>query len=417
MAMHRLFIHFSPPALGPRLVALAMISGLACVGGEPPGVSVARAGASPAVILISMDGTRPADVTRESIPSLVALAERGLVAERLIPATPSDTFPSHVTLATGVEPEQHGVVGNAFRDSELGLFRKSDAHDFIDVEPIWSYLAAHGLESASYHWPGSEGVWRSGRGPRYRMRFADPATEGEKVAQILQWLDLPEKDGRPHLITAWFRGGDGAGHEYGPGSPEVGRLLASQEGALAALVAGLEERGLFEMTTVIVVSDHGMVAAEHEVDLRHALSEAGIDAEVFGAGGSASILLSHSARRASDAVDRIIAVARGLGLYAVRRTEAPAEMRVANARFGDVVVRAQVGTAIVYADRGIAGYHGYESSMLEMGGIFIASGRGVEPGIRIPPVRAVDVTPTVLRLLGLGPAEWMEGTAIPLILP
>jgi len=411
------YISCARSTLGASIVALAIVSGLACAAGEAADRATPRSAASPAVILISMDGTRPDDVTRQSVPSLVALAEGGLVAERLIPATPSNTFPSHVTLATGVEPERHGVVGNAFRDPERGPFRKSEAHDFIEVEPIWSHLAAHGLESASYHWPGSEGVWRSGRGPRFRIRFADAASEDEKVAQILRWLDLSENDGRPHLITTWFRGGDGAGHRYGPGSPQVGLQLASQDAAIWALVAGLGERGLLDTTTIIVVSDHGMAAAEHEVDLRGALSEAGIEVEVYGAGGFASILLSDSAHRAPDAIDRVIAVAHGLGLHAVRRTEASAEMRVANVRFADVVVRAQLGTAIVYSNRGIAGYHGYESSAPEMGGIFIASGRGVEPGTRIPPVRAVDVTPTILRLLGLGSAEWMEGTAIPQIQP
>ena len=51
----------------------------------------------PTVILISMDGTRPADLTRERLPELIRLAERGARAERLVPSLPSNTFPNHVS--------------------------------------------------------------------------------------------------------------------------------------------------------------------------------------------------------------------------------------------------------------------------------------------------------------------------------
>ena len=36
-----------------------------------------------------------------------------------------------------------------------------------------------------------------------------------------------------------------------------------------------------------------------------------------------------------------------------------------------------------------------------MGGIFLATGRGVAKGARLPPVHAIDVAPTIARLTGI----------------
>ena len=49
-----------------------------------------------------------------------------------------------------------------------------------------------------------------------------------------------------------------------------------------------------------------------------------------------------------------------------------------------------------------------------MGALFLAAGRGVRPGLRLGEVRAVDVAPTVLALLGVEAPRWMEGRVLPL---
>ena len=49
-----------------------------------------------------------------------------------------------------------------------------------------------------------------------------------------------------------------------------------------------------------------------------------------------------------------------------------------------------------------------------MAGIFFALGRGVDPGVRPGRVRALDVAPTVLALLGAPQPAAMTGGPIPL---
>lgn len=378
----------------------------------PGGAAAARPST---VILISLDGTRPADVTDADLPSVAALRRLGASAQSMIPASPSNTFPGHVTMVTGVEPERHGLVNNVFVDPERGAFARQDIPSWIEVEPIWSWLAGRGIVSAAYYWVGSEGPWPpTGRGPLHWMPFSSSTSERTKVDQMLAWLDLEDAALRPRLVTSWFHGADHAGHHEGAGTDAARESLRVQDAQIARLVAGLEARAAFETTTLIFVSDHGMVGAERTVNLDALYEQAGLRARVLGIGGFATVTLASSAgadRRAADAA-RAVEIARAEGLEAHARASAPATWRVDHPRFGDVVVRAPVGTAIVYGDLALGGYHGYDPLEPSMRAILFARGRGAQPGGDLGVVRAVDVAPTVLHLLGETPPDWMQGRVI-----
>jgi hypothetical protein len=413
------------PRLRTALAALALVA-----------LAHAAAAAAPSVVLISLDGTRPSEV--RSLPSFRRIAEHGAFGAGLVPAFPSNTFPNHVTLVTGVSPDRHGIVNNVFFDPQRGLYRYASDPSWIEVEPLWSLLARAGMPSASYFWVGSEGSWRSGLGPRDWKAFDASVPESEKVRQILAWLAAADP---PRLVTSWFHGADGAGHRFGPGSPEVAETLRKQDAAVGALLDGLEGRGLLASTTLLLVSDHGMVPVVHSVDLERALREAGIRADVIGGGGFATVSLREPRRwfflpntggtgssRAQRA-ERAAAVARGLGLEAWVRGAGPAELATRNRRFGDVVALAPPGTLIIGHTDSIGqaaaalvaaplrGAHGYRPELAEMTGLFAAIGRGVEPGSHPPLVHAVDVAPTVLSLLGMTPPDWMEGRPVSLSAP
>ena len=361
------------------------------------------------VIMISLDGTMPADVHAAKLPTLDALARRGATATRLVPVFPTNTFPNHVSLVTGVVPAVHGIVNNVFFDPQRGLFRYSEDPTWIEVEPLWAIASRHGIVSAAYYWVGSEGPWRNGYGPRYWKTFDAGTPESEKVEQILAWMDIESPDDRPRLITSWFRGVDGAGHRFGPGSSEAYAALRHQDRVLARLVEKLDERGTFETTIVLVVSDHGMAPVTRSVDLKAALRAEGIEAEVFGAGGLATVSVAGGRPEAA----KVVAAARALGLDARFPSEAPRDLPMANPRFGDVVVLAPAGTVISsLPGRLMRGAHGYPPDEPGMSAFLIAAGGGVRPGFGLGDVRILDVAPTVLAWLGIAPPGWMEGRPI-----
>jgi len=69
------------------------------------------------VLLISIDGLRPADVLQAGqrglrLPNLRRFMTEGSYATDVRGVLPTLTYPSHTTLLTGVSPEQHGIAGN-----------------------------------------------------------------------------------------------------------------------------------------------------------------------------------------------------------------------------------------------------------------------------------------------------------------
>jgi Type I phosphodiesterase / nucleotide pyrophosphatase len=354
----------------------------------------------PTVVLISMDGTRPADLSVENLPSLVELGRMGARASALVPVDPSNTFPAHVSLATGVRPDVHRLVNNSFIDPVRGRFDRDDAHLWIESEPIWSIAERHGIATASYYWVGSEGPWSGGPGPRTSRNFSSRTKEEAKVDRILEWLSMSDSPHRPRLITAWFHGADHSSHVDGPGADSLSEELAPQDAAIARLIREMEARKLFQSTTLLFVSDHGMAAAEKRVNLSRMLGRARLGVSVIGVGGFAMIVFDDG-RRTSERVERAVSIAREAGLEAWEREKAPASWHVSDVRFGDIVVRAPIGTAIVTSFTRIDGFHGYDATQPEMAGILVARGRGVEAGTLLGSLSSLAVAPTVLRLLEL----------------
>ena len=75
-----------------------------------------------AVLLVSVDGLRADVIGTGAMPTLDALAARGVRARWMTPSYPSLTFPNHYTLVTGLRPDHHGIVNNTMRDQVLGWF-------------------------------------------------------------------------------------------------------------------------------------------------------------------------------------------------------------------------------------------------------------------------------------------------------
>jgi hypothetical protein len=374
-----------------------------------PALSQAPADRMPTVVLISMDGTRPDDVTLEALPSLVKLGKAGLRAAALIPVDPSNTFPSHVSLVTGVRPEQHRLVNNLFVDPIRGRFSRKAPHTWIESEPIWSIAERNGIPTASFYWVGSEGPWQGGPGPSESKKFSSRTREKTKVTQILKWLDIEDPAKRPRLITSWFHGADHAGHVSGPGAAAVAKSLVPQNEQIERLIQEMEKRNLFETTTLIFVSDHGMAEAPKRLNLGKELRRAGLQVSLLGTGGFAIGVFKDGEKTAAE-LERAVEIARNAGAEAWVRTEAPEDWHVADPRFGDFVVRVSVGTAIVGAMTLIDGFHGYRSTEPEMAGILVAGGRGVSKGAVLGRVSSLAIAPTVLRLLELPiPPQMKEG--------
>jgi len=408
----------SPPA---GLALALLLVGLPDAGADGTGTSDAAAGdPAPIVIVLSWDGVRHDYPDWAEFPALGRIEREGARAERLLPPFPSLTFPAHVTLATGTHPDRHGIVANNFWEGERRYDHSADA-SWIQAEPIWAAAERQGVRSAVFFWVGSETDWR-GRGASYRKSpFDSKIGEAEKVDQLLAWLDLPEPQ-RPRLLMAWWHGADRVGHRRGPERSYIVPQLADQDAQLARLLEGIDRRGLWPRTTLFIVSDHGMTLATHKLDAEATLESAGVEARVARAGGAAYVYLAEP-RDAARAAAAFRALS---GVTVYTREEIPEQLRVRHdKRTGDLMLLAQppamfarvnageqvlLGLARLFG-RG-AGMHGYRPEHPDMGGVFLALGRGVAPGTRLGSVRAIDVAPSVAALLRIEAPAQAEGRAV-----
>jgi predicted AlkP superfamily pyrophosphatase or phosphodiesterase len=278
------------------------------------------------------------------------------------------------------------------------------------------------VRAAVFFWVGSDTDWH-GVGATYRRTpFDEAVPESEKVDQILAWLDLPE-DRAPSLILSWWQGCDGVGHKWGPENRRISGQLAQQDRELARLLDGLDAREAWSTTTVVLVSDHGMVEVDRAIDLKSLFEKSGLRAEVINGGGMAHLYLERPADR-----ERVLELLGELpGVRAYAGESLPEHLRAYHPRrSGDVIAvaepphlferlrgwdRFKVSTWRTL--RGPTGAHGFDPELPEMGALFRAMGRGVPAGVRIGPQRAVDVAPTVARLLGIDPPRHAEGRPIP----
>ena len=386
-------------------------------------LAAGMAAAEPTVVVLSFDGVRHDFLEFGELPAFERIARDGARAQALVPVFPSSTFPNHVALATGAPSEVHGIVGNRFLDPVLGEFDYGNDARFIEAEPVWAAAERQGVRSAAFFWVGSETDWR-GRGAALRKTpFDGGIGEREKVEQILAWLDLPAAE-RPRLIMSWWHGADAAGHQNGPGHEETRAMLRRQDHWLGELIAGVDARGLWSDLTLLVVSDHGMVEVQNTHDVAAVLDDAGIPARVYQASALANVHLD----RAEDAERAVAAISRLPGVRAFERSDLPEALRYDHVRSGDVIALADPGIALWRAWRGLdllhragspfgrkVGAHGYDpSATTDVHGIFVALGRGVGRGIRLPRVRTIDVAATITALLEIDPPAHSKGAPIPL---
>ncbi|KAI0411862.1 alkaline-phosphatase-like protein [Xylaria grammica] len=229
---------------------------------------------APTTLIISLDGFRADFLTRGLTPRLNAFIKEGVSPLYMTPSFPSVTFPNHYTLATGLYPESHGVVGNTFWDPALqDEFYYTDPDRSLEPkwwggEPFWVTAELQGVRTAVHMWPGSEAHIHD-MDPSFLDKYNGKEILPKKVDRILEFIDQPglenarvDEQLRPQLIAAYVPNVDAIGHLYGPNSTEIQTTISEVDTMLDDLFQGLEQRNLTGIVNVIIVSDHGMATTD-----------------------------------------------------------------------------------------------------------------------------------------------------------
>lgn len=197
------------------------------------------------------------------------------------------------------------------------------------------------------------------------------------------------------------------------------RVWQAVDAELRKLLAGLD----LSRTTVVLVSDHGMLPVHTAVDPNALLAEAGLLAKkdvpatgpvayAIGDGGAAHVYVENGgASTLTDLASRFAAwqvEGESPILEVVDRQEA-ARMGLDHPNSGDLVLFARDGYVFRQLPEGrssgpapVYGAHGHLGTHPELRGIYLALGAGVRKG-NGGTVRATEVAPRVASWLGISP--------------
>ena len=364
------------------------------------------------LLLISIDGYRHDYLDRGLSPTLAALAKDGVRADGMQPSFPSLTFPNHYTLVTGLRPDHHGIVHNTMEDPTLGHFALkdraavSDGRWWAEATPLWETADRAGLKTATMFWPGTEADIH-GMHPDHWRPYDGAVTPAQRVDQVLAWLDLPPGR-RPAFVTLYFDAVDHAGHTFGPDTPQVDAALRDTDAALARLLRGLRQRGLFERINLIVLADHGMAATPRGNDV---LIERLIPLDQVRT-VSMGVLAGFNPKPGHDFAPIAAKLEQPQPhMRCWDKSRIPARLHYGhNRRVPQLVCLADAGWRIATASylaahkRTSLGEHGYDNADPRMQALFVAHGPAFRRGLTVKPFANVDVYPLMAGLLGLPPA-------------
>ena len=355
-------------------------------------------------VVISLDGFRWDYTNWYDTPFFDFMSTTG-VSAGLIPSYPSKTFPNHYTIATGLYPDNHGIVANEFFDPKTGLlFSLANAQtktdpQFYGGEPIWNTAHRQGKRVSVFYWPGSD-VKVNGRYPDKFFYYDKKPhlTFNQRIEGIVNEMSLPE-DQRPDLVMAYFEQPDANGHDFGPQSKHTRKAVEQVDSLLNMLYFKLSRLPHFSDINLVVVSDHGMawVPQEHAIAIKKYLKPEWIRKI------SGSVPCNIYVQKGCE--QKVYAALKNLDHVQVwKRKDVPHYLHYgSNPRIGDVIVNPNISYVISDTPIKAGGTHGFDPQLPEMHAIF----RAVGPDFRhcnIPHFRNVDIYPLLCKLLKIEPA-------------
>jgi predicted AlkP superfamily pyrophosphatase or phosphodiesterase len=389
------------------------------VTGSTPTINSKASLEKPYVILISLDGFRWDYVEKYQPPHLSTFINNGVKAQSLIPSFPSKTFPNHYTIATGMYPDQHGIIGNSFYSNEkkvtynIGNREMVEDGTFYGGDPIWVQAERAHMVSASYFFVGSEAAIQGIR-PSYYEIYDGKIENQKRVTQVIDWLGLPKKR-RPHLITMYFSDMDDTGHKYGPrNDEELKKALFDLDENLGTLFKEAEATGL--PINIIIVSDHGMT----ELSTSKMIPIESIENdELFLTINNGAIVNIHPKKDIDkDAVYNYLKQKEAH--FKVYKTEnTPGfEYTPKNKDWGTFQVLPDFGYYFSSRKRiaslhenniTTVGVHGYETKQKDMHGIFYANGPAFKNNYAIPSLKNIHIYPLICEILKLEIPSTIDG--------
>jgi predicted AlkP superfamily pyrophosphatase or phosphodiesterase len=394
------------------------------------------------VIFVTIDGFRPdfyLDADWQT-PNLRALMKDGAYAKGVNSVFPSMTYPSHTTIVTGVQPAKHGVFYNN-RFTPDGAQQQPYWQDSsIHVKTIWKAAKEKGMTVASLYWPVSANAPVDynipdigSLGDEVREQYSLPkgfyaevkkdifggidkidAGKNQNVAKIAA---LVIQKSKPELMTIHLFSVDHAEHMQGRQGAEVQEAVADADEAVGIIIQALKTAGIWENTVLMIGGDHGFYDVKKTVSPNVWLKAAGLindlksgdwKAQFNSSGGSTYLYLKNPADQATANKVKALLDAQPDSVKQYYRMITKAQLQkggfnpnVAFALTGEqdaAFSNSSEGDAL---KAGKGGTHGHFPDTKNIRTGLIAHGPGIHKGAVIEEMNLRDMTPIIVKLLGL----------------
>ena len=452
---------------GSAVSALYVVAALAAL--IPVAASQTPAAPAHAQLVIVVDGLRPDYVTPALMPRLARLGERGIVFNAHHSVFPTVTRVNAASMATGVYPEAHGLLGNTVYAPAVNPARGLDTGSRENLEAIGRadgplltapslgellpaagktlFVAGAGTSGAAFLLNHTVGT-----GAIVHQEFTRPASLGAHVLETLgpappasmpnaalnaravdALLTLGLGERHPDVAFLWISDPDHTAHSKGIGTETTNEALRLADAEIGRIEDALQAKGLSARTNVIVVSDHGfsthtgaltlaalvapfakllpdgspdIVVSEGAINFRAAADPARTAAIVAMLQKRPEVGPIFTRSKPGGGTDGIVP---GTLSFGVARWNHPRSAEIlVSANWTDE--RNEAGYAGKTADSGVAG-HG-TTSPYDVHNTLIAAGPDFrQHAVSDVPTSNVDLAPTLLTLLGMKVPSSMTGRA------
>ena len=372
----------------------------------------------PYVILISIDACRWDYLSRGVSPTITKLKEEGASALTFQPSFPSKTFPNHLTIISGLYPENHGIISNNFirltdnKKYSMGDTSSVRDNEWYTGETFWETAHRNGIITASYFWPATE-VHIKYKRPDYFYEYNRNTTSKEKIEGVKKWLELPYEK-RPHLISLYFDQVDTQGHNYGPDSKEVNQALTEVDTAIFDLEEMIKKTNMADSINFIILSDHGMtsVSKDRVVNIEKILDD--IKCSITNTGPV--VFIQTEKGKESEIYQKLKSNENHFKVY--YKNEVPDYLHYSkNPNIPQIVAIADLGWELS-DNRGYAhltsstaklGDHGFDNHSLDMNGIFLTNGPLFKKRFCTGTIWNIDVYPLLCKIFNIQPSSDEDG--------
>ena len=388
------------------------------------------------VVLVSLDACFTADIERlDPRGFLAGMLRDGAFCRRVETIFPALTYPIHVTMVTGCDPDKTGVGQN--QPPQPGVPGPERVwyweRKYIRVPTLFEAVKEAGGQSCSILWPvncrnravrrclpevhplkGENAVWKA-------LRFGTPLYSllaEKRFGRLRKGVEEPYlsdfaaalaadtvRRHRPDFTAVHLIDLDSARHHHGTFSKEAMAALGRNDRRLEEIRRAMQETPGMEDALLIAVSDHGQEDIRKTVNLTRKLEEYGLGRALFvQSNGMSAYFFPGEQPPASPDPEALLTPERQREA-GISRLYTRAELDRMHAAAGPLFA-AEAAEGVAFSDaldeeKREAATHGFGPGREADLCLFAVYGKGIRKGAEIPAMAMRDVGPTIAGLMGL----------------